>query len=194
MFKTNPHLGYYDPYPVAELDRHIALIGLSTEETRTVGFRLAGLLGASAADSDRLIEHDTGTSVWNLIWREGEAHYRKLERKHLYRAISARPFGVISLGDGALIHPGTRAKVASFCHLVALDRDLAGCYWHIRSTETAEMDYWHPLFSGRLQTFEQVRPFYEARRPGIDEAATRIAVVGQSPSSIAQQLFRELVD
>ena len=194
MFKASSQIGYYDPYPVAQLDRHIAVIGLCTQETRTVGFRLAGLLGTPALDSDRLIEHETGTSVWNLIWREGEAHYRGLERKHLYRAISARPFGVITLGDGALIQPGTRAKVSSFCHLVALDRDLAGCYWHFRSTETAEMDFWHPLFSGRLETYEQIRPFYEARRPGLEEAATRVSMTGQSPSTIAQELFRELID
>ena len=180
---------YYDPYPIADLDRHIAIIGFDTEETRTVSYRVAGLLGVPALDCDRLLEHESGKSSWRLIWEEGETRYRKLERAHLYRTLASRPFGVVSLGDGALIHPGTRAKVASFCHLVGLERDLASCYWHLRSTERAEMDHWHPLHAGRLSSFEQLRPFFEARRPGIEAAAETISMVGSSPSAAAQQLF-----
>ena len=193
MFQVSPQNGYYDPYPVLELDRHIALIGFDSDETRTVGFRLAGMLGVPALDSDRLVEHHTGQSVWRLIWEKGEKHYRKLERRHLYRSLSARPFGVLSLGDGALMHPGTRAKVSSFCHLVALDRDLAGCYWHLRSTEQADMDFWHPLFPGRLQSYNQVRPFFDARRPGIESAAETVSMVGRSPSSAALELYSRWV-
>ncbi|MEL7061035.1 MAG: shikimate kinase, partial [Acidobacteriota bacterium] len=94
---------YYSHHPLVSLDRHVVLAGFVTEETRGIGYRLAALTGLPVTDLDRSIEHVAGQSVWKLIWNEGEARYRELERVALRRALDDRPLGIITLGDGTLL-------------------------------------------------------------------------------------------
>lgn len=172
--------GYYDYGPVVALRRHIVLGGLLGEETRMVAYRAAALLGLSAVDIDRNVEHDAGRSVWDLIWQRGEDDYRRLERQHIERALAARPFTMVSVGDGALIDEGLRANILDASHLIVLDVDLANCFWRIKGMDRAATDYWHPLHAGPLERIEQVRPFYQRRRPGLDAAAHRLPLGGSS--------------
>ena len=170
------------------LDRHVAITGLLSEETRTIGFRLAALLGVGATDLDRTLEHASGSSIWNLIWTRGEAEYRRREKEALLGALRASPPEVLILGDGTLIDADSRRRLGEETHLIALELDLANCYWRIAATERAGMDYWHPLHAGPLERFEQVRPFYEARRPGIDAAHHRIPLAGKDKGDMAREL------
>lgn len=172
--------GYYDYGPTVSLDRHVALTSFLPEETRMVAYRAAALLGLSAVDIDRNVEHQAGCSMWDLIWKRGESTYRKLEREHLQRSLAARPFSLISLGDGALIDEASRTEVNEFAHLVVLDVDLANCFWRLKGTDRSSTDYWHPLYPGPLERIEQVRPFYQHRRPGMDTAAHQVSLEGSS--------------
>ncbi|MCG8462990.1 MAG: hypothetical protein MI919_42440 [Holophagales bacterium] len=180
--------GYYDYAPRVVLDRHVAITGLRSEETRTIGYRLAALVGVGATDLDRTIEHASGSSVWNLVWTKGEAEYRRLEKQALRRALRAEPPAIVIPGDGALIDAENRGWLAEQTHLIALDLDLANCYWRLAGTERAGMDFWHPLHTGPLVRFEQIRPFYEARRPGLDAARHRISMVGKDKGDVAREL------
>ncbi len=47
----------YDPYPITTLDRHLAVAGYLSAETRQIGYQLAALTGIGAVDLDRKIEH-----------------------------------------------------------------------------------------------------------------------------------------
>ena len=100
--------GYYDYGPLVDLRKPVALAGYLTEETRVVGYRLAALLGLPSIDLDRRIEHQSGRSVWSLVWDESEARYRQLERQELRRAVRERPCGILSLGDGTLMDEENR--------------------------------------------------------------------------------------
>ncbi|MEO1366194.1 MAG: shikimate kinase [Acidobacteriota bacterium] len=172
--------GYYDYGPVISLDRHVVLGGYLPEETRMVAYRAAALLGLSAVDIDRNVEHDAGCSIWDLIWNSGEEAYRRLEAKHLRRALETRPFSMISLGDGALIDEASQTRVRELSHSVVLDVDLANCFWRLKGTDRAATDYWHPLYAGPLERIDQVRPFYQRRRPGMDHVAHRLPLGGTS--------------
>ncbi len=180
---------YYDHRPLVQLERHLVLSGYFGAETRQIGYQLAALTGVGVTDLDRTIEHFAGKSVWELIWTEGEGRYRYLEQQYLQRLLAAEPYEVITLGDGALIDKVNRRQVFERAHLVVLDLDLAGCYWRIRNSPTSDNDYWHPLYAGPVERFEQVRPFYELRQPGFERAHHRIDLGSQGRGKAVDQLI-----
>ena len=132
-------------------------------------------------------------SVWNLIWSQTESRYRELERAQLQQALDSRPFGIVTLGDGTLMDVASRQRVLDTCHLVALELDLANCYWRLKTRPNADMDFWHPLHAGPLQRFEQVKPFHEARWPGMHEAPHQIPIRGLDKGAVVTTL-RNLLD
>ncbi|MEM9553006.1 MAG: shikimate kinase [Acidobacteriota bacterium] len=180
--------GYYDYHPLLSLDRHVALAGYLGAETRVIGYRLAAVTGLPVVDIDRSIEHDAGKSIWHLIWTETEAQYRNLERRELERALSARPFSILTLGDGALLDPVNRKRLLEQTHLVALDLDLANTYWRLQAGDTADKDFWHPLHSGPLERVEQVKPYFDIRQTALDVAHHRIDLRGKTKSAAVSAL------
>ncbi len=181
---------YYDPHPVTTLDRHLVIAGYLSDETRRIGYQLAALTGLGALDLDRKIEHHTGKSVWELIWYEGESRYRRLEKKYLGRLLAEKPRGILTLGDGALIDEASRRQVLEQACLVVLDLDLPNCYWRIKSTDLGEKDFWHPLHAGPVERFEQIRPFYEQRRPGFAQAHHRIEMPGKGRHEVVESRMK----
>ena len=181
--------GYYDYHPLVTLDRHLVVAGYFGAETRQIGYQLAALNGLGFSDLDRTIEHYAGKSIWELVWTEGEERYRRLERRHLRRLLAARPLGVITLGDGTLIDEANRRRVLDEAHLVVLDLDLPNCYWRIKGGPLADEEYWHPLYPGPIERFEQIRPFHELREPGFAEASHRIDLRGKGRSEAVDRLM-----
>ena len=187
-----PVSDYYEYHPLVTLDRHLVLAGYIAAETRLVGYQLASLTGLRVTDVDRKIEHQAGKSIWQLIWSEGEERYRQLERDALAAVLAERPFGVVSLGDGALIDPANRQLVLSKGRLVVLDLDLANCYWRLKASPAGKADAWHPLYPGELQRFEQLRPFYELRAPGFADAHHHIELRGKHRGDIVDAVLELL--
>lgn len=183
--------GYYDYTPLASLGKHLVIAGYIGEETRLIGYQLASLTGLPVTDLDRKVEHHAGKSVWELIWSEGEGRYRNLEQEHLRGLLAARPFSILTLGDGALIAAENRRLVAG-CHLVALDLDLANCYWRLKSGVARDRENWHPLYPGPLERFEQLRPFYDLRAPGLAAADHQIPLRGKGRNEVVAALIELL--
>jgi shikimate kinase len=176
--------GYYDHHPLVALDRHLVLGGYLGDETRLVGYQIASLTGLPVTDLDRKVEHHAGKSVWELIWSEGEERYRRLESRHLTGLLAERPYGIVSLGDGALIDAANRELVLAEASLVVLDLDLPNCYWRLKSSPLGDRDAWHPLHPQPLRGIEELRPFFELREPGFAGAHHRIEVRGKRRAEI----------
>ncbi len=185
---------YYDPYALVTLDRHIVITSYIGAETRQVGFQLAALTGLGVTDLDRKIEHHAGRSIQELIWAEGEWRYRQLERKHLTRLLAARPWSILSLGDGALIDDSIRQQVLAQAQLVVLDLDLPNCYWRLKAQQEDRQLDWHPLYPGPVERFEQIRPFYEQRQPGFAEGHHHIELRGKGRHEVVRQLIELIAD
>lgn len=187
--------GYYDQHPLVFLERHLALAGLVTEDTRRIGHQVACLTGLPYFDLERLMEHEAGMSIWEMISTEGLLYYRDLERRVLARALADRPHGVLVLGDGTLLHEANRRAVHTETTLVALERDLSNCYWRFLSQQTREpgMPFWHPLFPDPLTSIRQVRPFYQERQPTLQGAAHTIAFAGYTVGDVVRRLL-DLLD
>jgi len=87
--------------------KNIYLIGPMGSGKTTIGSRLAQKMGLTFYDSDREIETRTGVSV-NLIFDiEGEAGFRKRERKIL-KELSALEGVLVATGGGTVVSQSNR--------------------------------------------------------------------------------------
>jgi shikimate kinase len=75
-----------------------------------IGKRVAEHLAVPFVDIDHLIEQETGLTVSAIFEKEGEAHFRKLERETIAREL-AKPAHVMATGGGAFMNEGTRALI-----------------------------------------------------------------------------------
>jgi shikimate kinase len=87
------------------------MIGPPGAGKTTVGALVAGLLGLDFVDTDTVIEQAAGKPVSDIFVQEGEDAFRALERRAAAHLIGSHP-GVLALGGGAILDPGTRELLA----------------------------------------------------------------------------------
>lgn len=87
----------------------LVLVGPMGAGKTSVGRRVARTLGRPFADTDALIVAAHGP-IAALFQREGEEHFRALERQSVADAVARG--GVVSLGGGAVLDASTRALLA----------------------------------------------------------------------------------
>jgi len=92
------------------------LIGPPGAGKSTVGPLLAARLGVGFADTDDRVEAVAGKPVSEIFIDDGEPAFRALEREAVAWAVSGAggelPGGVIGLGGGAVLDPGTQQLLA----------------------------------------------------------------------------------
>ena len=87
------------------------MIGPPGAGKTTVGALVAGLLGLDFVDADTVIEEVAGKPVSDIFVQDGEEAFRALERAAAARLIASHS-GVLALGGGAILDPGTRDLLA----------------------------------------------------------------------------------
>jgi shikimate kinase len=87
------------------------MIGPPGAGKTTVGGLVAGLLGLDFVDTDTVIEQAAGKAVSDIFVQDGEDAFRALERRAAAQLIGSHP-GVLALGGGAILDPGTRELLA----------------------------------------------------------------------------------
>lgn len=95
----------------------VILIGPPAAGKSRVGKRLARRIGASYADTDKLIAREHG-AIAEFIPKHGEAAFRAIERDTVAAAI--REYDVVSLGGGAILDARTQADLSGPGHTVVL--------------------------------------------------------------------------
>jgi shikimate kinase len=88
----------------------IVLVGPMGAGKSRVGQRLASELGAPFVDTDARIVERYGP-IDEIFAREGEEYFRIIEREAVAEALGEP--AVVSLGGGAVLHPDTRAELAT---------------------------------------------------------------------------------
>ncbi|WP_181772716.1 shikimate kinase [Amycolatopsis pittospori] len=87
------------------------IIGPPGSGKSTVGPALAARLGLAFRDSDEDIVARAGKPITDIFAEEGEPAFRALEEEMVEKALAEHD-GVLSLGGGAPITPGTRERLA----------------------------------------------------------------------------------
>ena len=87
------------------------LIGPPGAGKTTVGALVAARLGLDFVDADVVIEEVAGKPVGDIFVQDGEEAFRALERATAARLIGGHS-GVLALGGGAILDPGTRDLLA----------------------------------------------------------------------------------
>ncbi|MFC3449087.1 shikimate kinase [Amycolatopsis speibonae] len=87
------------------------IIGPPGSGKSTVGPALAARLGLAFRDSDDDIVAGAGKPITDIFADEGEPAFRALEEEMVAKALAEHD-GVLSLGGGAPITPGTRERLA----------------------------------------------------------------------------------
>ena len=82
------------------------------------GRQLAGALGLPFYDLDEEIEARSRATIPELFQREGEAGFRRRERKILAKFLDGT--GVVALGGGALLDPRNRIGAEAAGHVICL--------------------------------------------------------------------------
>lgn len=104
-------------------NRSIVFVGLMGAGKTAIGRKVAQALGLHFADSDHEIEAASRMTIPELFELYGEAEFRALEQRVIYRILeSGRQ--VLSTGGGAFMNEQTRQMIAGHAISVWLKADL----------------------------------------------------------------------
>jgi shikimate kinase len=157
----------------------VVLVGPPGSGKSTVGAALAELLGLPLHDTDAAIEAGQGRTISDIFIDDGEPAFRALERAEVARAV-AEDDGVLALGGGAPVDPGTEQLLAGQT-VVFLDVGIAD------ASKRVGFDASRPLLAVNPRA-SWVRLMNE-RRPVYERVATyRVDTAGRTPQDVAAQV------
>ena len=140
------------------------LVGAPGAGKTTVGLTLAGALGVEFRDTDRDIEQATGKPIGDIFVDDGEDHFRILETAAVACALAEHD-GVLALGGGAILDPGTRALLSGH-RVVWLQIDLPAAAKRVGLARD------RPLLT--MNPRAHLRQLLQARAPLYAEVATDV--------------------
>lgn len=161
----------------------VVLVGAPGAGKSTVGAVLAQRLGVELLDTDAAVEQAAGMSVSDVFVTQGEAAFRALERTAVADAL-AHHDGVVALGGGAVVDPGTRALLAS-APTVWLRVGLTAALSRVGMTQA------RPLLLGNVRG--RLLALLEERAPFYAEVATvTVDTDDRTPEDVAADVLAAL--
>ncbi|GAA2437059.1 shikimate kinase [Streptomyces macrosporus] len=161
----------------------VVLVGPPGAGKTTVGTVIARRLGVALRDTDADIEAAEGRPIPEIFVEDGEPRFRELERRAVRAALTEHD-GVVSLGGGAVLDPGTRALLTGL-PVVFLDVALADAIRRVG------LDTPRPLLA--VNPRKQWRTLMEQRRPLYTEVARAVVgTEGRDPEEVAQAVLDAL--
>lgn len=162
----------------------VVLVGAMGAGKSTVGRLVADALGVGFLDSDQEIERVAGKSVADIFVDDGEGHFRELERRAVAESLGTHT-GVLALGGGAVLDPGTRALLAGH-RVVFLRVGLAD------AAKRVGLGVSRPLLLGNVRG--RIKQLLDERTPVYESVATHVVDTdGLTAAEVADQV-RALVE
>jgi shikimate kinase len=148
---------------------------------------VAGLLGEAwsvpVRDTDRDVEAAEGRSISDIFVDDGEQHFRSLEREAVVRALAEHE-GVLALGGGAVLDPGTREALRG--HTVVFLR--VGLSDAARRVGLSAA---RPLLLGNVRG--TLKKLLDERTPVYEAVATfTVDTDGHTPEEVAEEVRRRV--
>ncbi len=105
------------------MKKNLVLTGMMGVGKSTIGSALAKKLKLIFFDVDKIIEKENSTTIKDIFEKEGEAKFREIEKKTVFRVLGNKE-SVIALGGGAFMNPEIRGKIIDKCISIWLDLDI----------------------------------------------------------------------
>ncbi|MFI9722294.1 shikimate kinase [Streptomyces sp. NPDC052396] len=161
----------------------VVLVGPPGAGKSTIGALLARRLETGYRDTDADIEATAGKPIPEIFVEDGEPHFRELERRAVRAAVEEHP-GVLALGGGAIMDPGTRALLDGL-PVVFLEVELAD------AVRRVGLDTPRPLLA--VNPRKRWRELMEQRRPLYTEVARAVVPTGgRTPAQVADAVIEAL--
>ena len=155
------------------------LVGPPGAGKSTVGALLAGLLGLGYLDTDTVVEEAAGRPVGDIFVQDDEASFRAMETAAVARSVASHR-GVLGLGGGAVLDPGTQRLLAGQ-RVVYLQTGFAAV------ARRCGLDVPHPLLG--LNPRARMRELLEQRLPVYESLAWLTVVTDdREPRDIAAEI------
>jgi shikimate kinase len=161
----------------------VVVIGPPGSGKTTVGRLLAERLGVPFRDTDHDVEATAGKPIGEIFVDDGEERFRALERAAVQDAL-ANHDGVIALGGGAVLDPGTQADLAEH-RVVYLEVGLSDAVKRVGLASARPLLVLNPRSQFR-KLMEQRRPIYERL------AVLKVVTDDREPADIADEIVKGL--
>ena len=159
------------------------LVGPMGAGKTTVAGLLAEAWGVTARDTDADVEAAEGRSISDIFVDSGEAHFRALERAAVAEALATHD-GVLALGGGAVLDPGTRDLLAG--HPVVFLRVGLG-----DAVKRVGLGTSRPLLVGGVRG--RIKTLLDERTPVYEAVATLVVDTdGRTPEEVAAEIQEAL--
>ena len=149
----------------------IYIVGFMASGKSTLARRLAKRLGWQAADIDELIEQRERSTVSEIFARQGEPHFRTVERAVLTEQLGSRHV-IVATGGGTFIDPYNRTAInqdgVSVWLDVPFDLTIARVPANGRRPLAADRSEFERLFQTRRAAYQQAHIRLDAGRAGVD--------------------------
>lgn len=157
----------------------VVLVGPPGSGKTTVGALVAAVLGVPFHDTDAAVEATSGRTIGDIFVEDGEPAFRALERAEVARAV-AEEEGVVALGGGAPVDPGTQQVLAGH-PVVFLDVGIADAAKRVGFDRSRPLLAVNPRASW-VRLMGERRPVYEA------VATHRVDTAGRSAEDVAAEV------
>ena len=161
----------------------VVLVGPMGAGKSTVAALLGSAWDLPVRDTDADIEAAEGRSISDIFVDDGEQHFRKLEAAAAAEALAEHE-GVLALGGGAVLDPGTRERLAGL-PVVFLRVGLS------EAVKRVGLGAGRPLLLGNVRA--RIKALLDERTPVYQSVATYVVDTdGRTPEDVAAEI-RELL-
>lgn len=166
----------------------VLITGFMGAGKTTVGRLLAERLAWDFADSDHLLEAQTGHTIASIFQSRGEPAFRDLEAATIRESLT-RDRLVLALGGGALERRETRDLLASLPDsiLIFLDAPLDVLVSRCCDQPNAPV---RPVLADRARLEER----WATRLPWYRQAHLTVSTADSSPVEVAEMIYHEIAD
>ncbi len=163
---------------------HVILVGMMGAGKTTVGRIISYTTGRSFIDIDQRIEKQTGMSIFEIITKQGEDYFRRIE-KDVVLSLSPKLPSVVSTGGGAVMDNEIFSFLKSIGKVVYLKVSPAVLFKRTANTET------RPLLKegNRLHNLQDL---LSKREPRYLESDVVIEADDSSPNEVADKIIKRL--